>query len=87
VSFSRRNPDDPVPKPWNWWLLGPSIVFGAIAFGLTFVLPGALMDTTSGEVPVAGLVMSLAFLVCLAACLVLGYAAVHARIHDDENPR
>jgi len=86
VSFSRRNPDDPVPAPWNWKLLGLSIVFGAIAFGLTFVIPSVLFDPlTRGQITAAALLLSLAFLVTLTLCLVLGYLAVHQRIRDPED--
>lgn len=86
MSFSRRNPDDPVPPPWNWKLLGPAIVCGAIAFALTFEIPSVLFDPlTTGQITAAALWLSLAFLVTLTLCLVLGYLAVHQRIRDPED--
>jgi hypothetical protein len=86
VSFSRRNPDDPEPRPWNWWLLGPSILLGAVAFVLTFVIPPVLFEPDqAGVISTQGMWLSLVFVVALTLCLVLGYVAVHQRIRDPED--
>lgn len=86
VSFSRRNPDDPEPRPWNWKLLGPAIAMGAVAFYLTFVIPPVLFEPgQDGVISTEGLWLSLVFVVTLTLCLVLGYVAVHQRIRDPED--
>jgi len=81
VSFSRRNPDDPEPKPWNWWLLGGSIAAGLAAFALTFSLPTELAaGAETGEVvTTSAIVQMVAFMVLVAVCITLGYRAARTR--------
>lgn len=84
VSFSRRNPDDPEPKPWNWWLLGGCIVTGLAAFVLTFALPTELAaGAEAGQVvtPVA-IIEMVAFIVLVAVSITLGYFAARTRNRD-----
>ena len=84
VSFSRRNPEDPVPKPWNWWLLGGCIVSGLAAFVLTFALPIELAaGAEAGQVvtPLA-VVEMVAFVVLVAVSITLGYWAARPRNRD-----
>ena len=84
VSFSRRNPDDPVPKPWNRWLLGGCILSGLAAFALTFALPLELAaGAEAGQVvtPLA-VVEMVAFIVLVAVSITLGYFAARTRNRD-----
>jgi drug/metabolite transporter (DMT)-like permease len=80
VSFSRRNPDDPEPRPWNPWLLGGCIVSGLAAFVLTFLLPNELFAPgNEGVVTVTAIVYMVGFIVLVGACLTLGYWASRQR--------
>lgn len=83
VSFSRRNPDDPEPRPWNPWLLGGSIVSGLAAFTLTFLLPGELFAAgNEGVITVTAILYMVGFIALVGLCITLGYFAARVRNRD-----
>ncbi len=80
VSFSRRNADDPEPRPWNPWLLGGCIVSGVAAFVLTFLLPNELFAPgNEGSISVTAIVYMVSFIVLVGVCITLGYFAARLR--------
>lgn len=80
MSFSRRNPDDPVPRRWNPWLLGGCIVTGLAAFALTFLLPNELFAPgNEGVITVTAVLYMVGFIGLTAACITLGYFASRQR--------
>lgn len=83
VSFNRRNPDDPQPRPWNPWLLGGCILTGIAAFLLTFLLPNELFAPgNEGVVTVTAMLYMVGFIVLVGVSITLGYFAARLRNRD-----